>query len=41
VSATRGQVLRIYSRKVTGSDANSLLPVYDDLTSSGGLWPVQ
>ncbi|HET6146380.1 MAG TPA: hypothetical protein VFH68_02525 [Polyangia bacterium] len=41
VSATRGQVLRVYSRKPTGSDANSLLPVYDDLTSSGGLWPVQ
>jgi len=41
ISGTRGQVLRIYSRKVTTSDVNSLLPVYDDLTSSGGLWPVQ
>src|SRR6185295_9386729 len=33
VSATRGQVLRVYSRKSTGSDANSLLPEYDDRTS--------
>jgi hypothetical protein len=41
VSATRGQILRIYSRKVTTTDLNSLLPVYDDLISSVNLWPIQ
>lgn len=41
VGATRGQVLRVYSRKSTGANVNNLLPVYDDFTSSGGLWPVQ
>jgi hypothetical protein len=41
VSATRGQVLRVYSRKPTTSDANSLLPVYDDPASSANLWPIQ
>jgi hypothetical protein len=41
VGPTRGQVLRVYSRRSTGTNVNNLLPVYDDLTSSGGLWPVQ
>jgi hypothetical protein len=40
-AATRGQVLRVYSRKPTGTDFNSLLPVYDDSISSANLWPIQ
>ena len=41
VGATRGQILRINPRRVTTTDTTSLLPIYDDLTATGGLWPIQ
>ncbi len=41
VGPTRGQVLRINPRRATTANANSLVPIYDDPTSTNNLWPIQ
>ena len=41
VGPTRGQVLRINPRRATTSNANSLVPIYDDPASTNNLWPIQ
>ena len=41
VGATRGQVLRIHPRRSYTTDVNALLPIYEDYTLSGNLWPIQ